>query len=126
MRPKRTVTESQKKRIAGRQFYRCANSPDKQLIGLENHKCLLWKIQDSNQGIFDESGYEIDHIIEHSVSKDDRDANLQALCVSCHKVKTKRFNSNKKKGIQKKKVANKNTITIDLTEYSEEPMDISE
>lgn len=44
-------------------------------------------------GSFDESGYEIDHIFEHTKTQDDSDANLQALCKSCHSVKTRRFNS---------------------------------
>ena len=103
MPPKRTLTIARKKRIAGRQNYKCANSPDRQLTGLENHKCILWQLQESNQGIFDESGYEIDHIIEHSISENDSDENLQALCVSCHRVKTARFNSNKRKENKKNK-----------------------
>ena len=94
--PKRTITLSQKKRIVARQHYKCANSPNKQLAGLEDHKCLLWQIEGVNQGIFDEAGYEIDHIIEHSLSSDDNDNNLQGLCVSCHRVKTTRFNSKNK------------------------------
>ena len=32
-------------------------------------------------GIFDESGYEIDHIEEFSINNNDSDENLQALCL---------------------------------------------
>ena len=46
---------------------------------------------DITKGCFDESGYEIDHIVEHSITNDDSLNNLQALCKMCHSVKTKRF-----------------------------------
>ena len=87
----RKVTEGQKKIIAGRQQYKCANSPNSNLLKLENYICPLWQ-SENNSGCFDESGYEIDHIIEHTISHDDSLQNLQALCVTCHRVKTKRFN----------------------------------
>ena len=80
MPPKRKVTESVKKSVAAKQRYKCATIPD--------FDCPLWKVGD---GTFDESGYEIDHVHEHSMSHDDGPANLQALCLSCHRVKTKRF-----------------------------------
>lgn len=88
---KRTLTESLKKKIAGKQFYKCANNPHVVLKRLENYQCPLWKIDNINKGSFDESGYEIDHIIEFSDSGNDNESNLQALCVSCHKVKTKEY-----------------------------------
>lgn len=88
------LTESQKKRVAGRQYYRCANKPELKQRGLEGYKCPLW-LSPIHKGSFDESGYEIDHIIEYSISKDNSDSNLQALCISCHRNKTKRFNSNR-------------------------------
>jgi hypothetical protein len=94
---KRTITESTKKKIAGKQHYKCANSPTKQLAGLTDYKCPLWQIIGQNQGLFDESGYEIDHITEFSVTQNDDDNNLQALCLCCHNVKTKRFNAINKK-----------------------------
>jgi 5-methylcytosine-specific restriction endonuclease McrA len=88
---RRSIPESVKKLVAGRQLYTCANKIDSKLPGLENYKCTSW---DSNKkGSFDESGYEIDHIIEYALSKDNSENNLQALCRSCHMVKTKRFNS---------------------------------
>lgn len=66
------------------------------IIANQNNKCkgvdfyicpLLFK----NNGYFDESGYEIDHIIEHSLTKDNDIQNLQALCSACHSYKTKQF-----------------------------------
>ena len=91
------LKESQKKRVAGRQYYRCANEPKLKpklnQRGLEGYKCPLW-LSPIHKGSFDESGYEIDHIIEYSISNDNSDSNLQALCISCHRNKTKRFNSN--------------------------------
>lgn len=90
----RNVSESVKKRIAGRQEYKCANSPNKTLKGIEGFTCPLW---DMRGGSFNESGYEIDHIIEHSISHNDDEKNLQALCLMCHSTKSKRFASSKAK-----------------------------
>lgn len=58
--------------------------------------CPLWHSNKSNPGNFDEAGYEIDHIVEWSLTQNDNTDNLQALCPTCHKVKTKRFLINKK------------------------------
>jgi hypothetical protein len=88
---KRNVTEATKKQVAGAQHYKCANKPKSKLKGLGNYNCPLWEIIGDNKGSFDNSGYEIDHITEHSVSRDDDIENLQALCKLCHSVKTKRF-----------------------------------
>ena len=87
------MTESIKKKIAGKQFYKCANRPDSNLCGLDNYSCPLWKINCENKGCFDESGYEIDHMTEFSTSGKDDESNLQALCRSCHLVKTKKRNN---------------------------------
>ena len=89
----RNVSEAKKKTVAGRQFFKCANRPGLLISGLENYKCPLWQLVENNKGSFDESGYEIDHIVEHSISGNDKINNLQALCKMCHTVKTKRFNS---------------------------------
>jgi len=102
----RKVTDALKKQIAGRQRFKCANKPGFTLTGLENYDCPLWKINDDDKGSFDESSYEIDHIIEHCISKNDNENNLQALCKNCHVVKTKRFMQRKNKDI-------KNSIKID-------------
>ena len=92
----RKVSESVKKRIAGKQYFKCANKPNSNLVRLDNFSCPLWKISGDEKGCFNESGYEIDHINEFSITKDDSENNLQALCLSCHSVKTKRFMSKKK------------------------------
>jgi len=90
----RKVTEGTKKMIAGRQQFKCANSPDNNISKLENYSCPLWK-NEISPGNFDESGYEIDHIEEFAISQNDNIDNLQALCISCHRVKTKHFNIKK-------------------------------
>jgi len=84
---KRTLTDSQKRTIAGKQHYKCAT--------ITNYECPLWN--GNRDGSFDESGYEIDHITEFSLTQDDNVDNLQALCLSCHRVKTKRFTQKGKK-----------------------------
>jgi len=87
----RNVSDAKKKNVAGKQYFKCANEPGKKLRGLDGYKCPLWQIPGRNQGCFDESGYEIDHIIEYCISKNDSVKNLHALCKMCHLVKTKRF-----------------------------------
>ncbi len=37
--------------------------------------------------------FQVDHIIPHSISLDDTEDNLQALCANCHSIKTQRENS---------------------------------
>jgi hypothetical protein len=96
VKPKRTVTVAQKKIIAGKQFNKCANKPDSKLKGLEGYMCPLWLRNDEHKGCFDQSGYDIDHIVEFSSTNDDSDENLQALCKNCHTVKTKKFGMKKK------------------------------
>lgn len=101
----RTLTEANKKFIAGKQYYKCANNPKTSLKGLENYKCPLWQKSDLTiNGSFDESGYEIDHINEFSVCFDDSENNLQALCKNCHSVKSKKFLMNKKNKTKPEKI----------------------
>ena len=73
----RNVTESQKRRVAGRQRFSCAAS-------VQDYQCPL------KGEPFDESGYEIDHIIEVTHGGSNDLDNLQLLCPCCHSVKTKR------------------------------------
>jgi len=91
MSTSRNVSNAKKKLVAGAQFYKCANNPSSDIDKLKHYKCPLWLKDDENKGCFDESGYEIDHIVEHSLTQDDTIDNLQALCKMCHSVKTKRF-----------------------------------
>ena len=65
----------------------CANIPDIFAPGCKNYICPLWK---SNNGLFDESGKEIDHIVEVKLGGTNDISNLQVLCPCCHSVKTKR------------------------------------
>ena len=80
----RNVTESQKKRVAGRQRYTCAASVPEYTCPMRGEP-------------FDESGYEIDHIIELRDGGTNEETNLQALCIMCHRVKTNRMTTVKAK-----------------------------
>jgi hypothetical protein len=89
---RKNPTDAQKRMIAGEQSYKCANNLENTLTGLETYQCPLWlKAETDNKGSFDQSGFELDHINELSVSGDNSLDNFQALCKSCHSVKTKRF-----------------------------------
>ena len=66
---KRTLSEAIKKNIAYNQSYKC--------------QICLSLLPPS---------FQIDHIIPFSISFDDNDNNLQALCANCHSVKTQREN----------------------------------
>ena len=90
----RKISEATKKRIAGRQLYKCANAPNSKLPGLEKYSCPLWQINKRN-GCFDEAGYEIDHIVERCISNNNNNNNLQALCAACHSYKTRGFKMNR-------------------------------
>lgn len=90
-----TLTSGQKLRVAAQQNFKCANNPNLVasgivLVGLEGYKCPFWKIP-GNNGVFDESSYEVDHILEQSRGGLSNRSNLQALCVACHQVKTLRY-----------------------------------
>ena len=65
---------------------------DIKLKRLETYQCPLWsKNTNDNPGCFDEAGFELDHIDELSINGDNTIENFQALCKSCHSVKTKKF-----------------------------------
>jgi len=89
---RKTITPKIKKLILENQEYKCANSLYNPAINLIDYKCLLWKYEN---GYFDESGFDIDHINEVSITKDNEFENLQALCHNCHAVKTRKFKQNK-------------------------------
>ena len=89
---RKTINQKTRELISERQGNKCANSLYNPAINLTDYKCLLWKYEG---GYFDASGYDIDHIDEVSRTKDNGLENLQALCHSCHAVKTKKFKQNK-------------------------------
>lgn len=93
----RSVTSSTKMQVACRQYGKCANRPGSNLKGIGMYLCPLWKDLGENKGCFDGACYHIDHIIEHSVSRNDSMENLQALCPTCHDVKTKSYMCNRSK-----------------------------
>lgn len=66
----RKLSESNKKIIAFKQDYKCFIC--KQILP---------------------PSFQVDHIIPHSISLDDTEENLQALCPNCHSIKTQRENS---------------------------------
>ena len=88
----RYISGKIKKSVLESQNYKCANNPNASALNLNEYKCLLWICYD---GIFDESGYEFDHIDEYSITLDNSLSNIQALCPNCHSVKTKKFIKNK-------------------------------
>ena len=90
------LSDSIKKQVAGKQKYKCANNTEIELYGLKGYICPRWDSQ-YYAGDFDEAGYDIDHIEEYCLTQDHNIENLQALCKSCHSVKTKRFMNRHKK-----------------------------
>jgi 5-methylcytosine-specific restriction endonuclease McrA len=116
MAAKRNVTEGNKKLVAGRQRYKCAAS----VVG---YKCPL------RGRVFDESGYEVDHIIRLADGGSNEPDNLQALCAMCHSVKSKREAVGKK--LLKKAAPKKKEWSIKNTEigylYDSDPdMDVDD
>lgn len=85
--PSRTkIRDSRRITIASKQRFRCANFIDPSRV--PGYECPFTR----DGGSFDESCFDIDHIIERCRGGSDDDSNLQALCLCCHGVKTRRFN----------------------------------
>ena len=77
-RPQRPAIPHERKLVAARQRWKCANPTG---------KCLLYKLGD---GSFDEHGlFEIDHCDRWSASYRNDRFNLQALCCVCHASKSR-------------------------------------
>ena len=89
---RKTITQKTKDLIVNRQYNRCANSSLSPALNLSGYLCPFWIY---NNGVFDESGYAIDHIDEVSITSNNELENLQALCHNCHAVKTRKFKINK-------------------------------
>lgn len=77
------LTEDVKITIAKNQSFKCANKPGSNLEGLKDFDCPLWK---ENKGQFALNDYIIDHISNNRINPNDYQ-NLQALCLSCYKIK---------------------------------------
>lgn len=108
----------EKKQIAKDQNYKCANNYDSDFRAVYNYDCPFWEF---NNGKFDDSGFHIDHIIEFSISKDDSRENLQALCINCHRIKTKFFMSIEHPEI--KEIKSKNIMTL-IKKFTNDDMKI--
>ena len=89
---RKTITQKTKDLISNRQYNRCANSPFTPALNLSGYLCPFWIY---NNGLFDNSGFAIDHINEVSITGNNELENLQALCHNCHAVKTRIFKENK-------------------------------
>jgi 5-methylcytosine-specific restriction endonuclease McrA len=85
MSTRKSISASVRKELLTRKM--CANSPLVPAPGCIGYVCPLWKM---NYGYFDESGFEIDHIVEVTHGGTNELSNLQMLCPCCHSVKTKR------------------------------------
>ena len=75
--------KSKKTTLLQQQQNKCANFINSNVV--PNYNCPLL------DGIFDESGFDIDHIKEVVIGGNNDISNLQLLCKCCHSVKTKRF-----------------------------------
>ena len=87
------ITDAQKKFVAGSQQYRCANFLNPERV--PNYVCPMG-FRPDYKGNFDQSGYEIDHILEVAEGGGNDFSNLQALCLCCHEVKTKLYLMNRR------------------------------
>ena len=95
----RTIPPKIRWKISAKQKHRCNNSPGSNIRNLNDFECPLWK-NDENPGLFDENGFDVDHIMEFSLTQDNSEENLQALCITCHKEKTRIFNESRFKNIK--------------------------
>lgn len=112
----RYIPKPLKLKILDDQNNKCNNKPGSKSKGLENYDCPLWKKSD---GTFPETGFEIDHILEFSISKDSSRENLQALCLDCHKTKTNNFNFTKRKNISSNSELEIQKLVAEMKSYTE-------
>jgi hypothetical protein len=92
---RKNISQKIKNEILIKQNFKCANIPGVHIRYLSNFSCPLWtrsngdleKISDTPS----EYAYNIDHIVEHSISSDNNISNLCALCISCHYIKTRNY-----------------------------------
>jgi len=110
----RYIPKKHKEVILERQHDRCANKPGANLYRLGDFPCVLW--ESTRNGVFTDAGYEIDHIVEFSLTHNNSIDNLQALCHGCHAYRTKDFQHElgmaRKKGIIRDYVAENNQSIV--------------
>lgn len=87
-------TEAQKKKIKNRQHNKCNNFPHSNFQKKYGFECPLHS-HPIREGHWDIEGCEIDHIIPKHLGGKNTVNNGQALCLSCHAVKTKQERSGK-------------------------------
>lgn len=91
--PRQKLTRQALERIvAGRQNYRCANSPGANLPFIGAFLCPLWLILGLN-GSFGTAKFHTDHKGRKADGGDDSPENFQALCQICHGEKTANENN---------------------------------
>ena len=90
MKHRKIISKQTRKVLLDRE--QCDNRPNGAAVGCKGYICPMWK---SNGGFFDESGKEIDHIVEFCHGGTNDISNLQVLCACCHSVKTKRAQKQK-------------------------------
>ena len=84
---RKKTSESMKRRVAGKQYYHCANIPGSNLSWLQDYNCPLWQIEQDHKGCFDESGYHVTPIVGLISDTMRQEDQLHALCNNCHNVK---------------------------------------
>jgi 5-methylcytosine-specific restriction endonuclease McrA len=94
IRKENQFTQSDKNIIQKRQLHKCANLPGSDFEKKYDYQCLLHSHpeRDGNFGI---EGCEIDHILPISLGGSSEIVNGQALCLSCHRVKSNFENKNR-------------------------------
>ena len=88
---KRKYIDAHTRKVLDQNKY-CANRPSNPALGCRDYLCPLWLA--GRCGEFDESGKQIDHIVEVAHGGTNDLSNLQVLCPCCHAVKTKRCAKN--------------------------------
>lgn len=71
---RKSIHWTKKMAVAARQRFRCAGNPE---------TCPCHRL---DHGVFQESGFEVDHVVALCDGGDDSLENLRALCACCHSI----------------------------------------